>query len=447
MNINRWVKGKQQKLFTVIIAGVVVFVALLWYLNKSTGGGAAGADDVAGGDAPAEPDLTGQVVNTFEGAQGGVLLDSQQREREANKAVADLKDMVADFNKKLSDVNSENAELKDRIDDMLTQMQALKSKEQTTAPAAAAGQGQPAAQYRLQPPPVARGQLDNFTFDYSKVDAAKKPRPDSFYVPSGTFSNAIILEGADVNASVSGEDHLKPMQFKLTGMAHLPNNKRLGKLDNCFVTAGAFGDVSSERAEVRVKSLSCVVGDKHIDMEVKGHAVFYGKAGIKGVPVMRNGKILGLAFGAGALSGIGQSVQQVGQTVAGVGATSTISGGDVARAGLGGGASTAATKLADYYIQRAEQYHPIIPIGAANRVEIVFTEGFRASFIEDQEASEQAAQKGAAPHTADTTTAAQGNSDLPPELIGKLGDAESLQINDFITPTGPQGAKPSPGGS
>lgn len=41
MNINRWVKGKQQKLFTVIIAGVVVFVALLWYLNKSTGSGAA----------------------------------------------------------------------------------------------------------------------------------------------------------------------------------------------------------------------------------------------------------------------------------------------------------------------------------------------------------------------------------------------------------------------
>lgn len=37
MNINRWVKGKQQKLFTLIIAGVVVFVALLWYLNKSTG--------------------------------------------------------------------------------------------------------------------------------------------------------------------------------------------------------------------------------------------------------------------------------------------------------------------------------------------------------------------------------------------------------------------------
>lgn len=77
----------------------------------------------------------------------------------------------------------------------------------------------------------------------------------------------------------------------------------------------------------------------------------------------------------------------------------------------------------------------------------MFTEGFRASFIEDQEASEQAAQKGAATHTADTTTAAQGNSDLPPELIGKLGDAESLQINDFITPTGPQGGKPSQGGN
>lgn len=444
MNINRWVKGKQQKLFTLIIAGIVLLVGTFWYLNKAASRDVAPNAEV---DAlPAEPNLTGQVSNTFDEAQGGVLVDAQLREQAANKAVEDMKGILGDIKARLDEVNGENAALKAQLDSMQGQMSSLRAQEGQGAQPASGAAAQP-SHYQLQPAPVKRGQLDSFTFDYSKVDAAKKPRPDSFYVPSGTFSNAIILEGADVNASVSGEEHLKPMQFKLTGMAHLPNNKRLGKLDNCFVTAGAFGDVSSERAEVRVKSLSCVVGDKHIDMEVKGHAVFYGKAGIKGVPVMRNGKILGLAFGAGALSGIGQSVQQVGQTVAGVGATSTISGGDVARAGLGGGASTAATKLADYYIQRAEQYHPIIPIGAANRVEIVFTEGFRASFIEDQEASEQAAQTGAAPHTADTTTAAQGNSDLPPELIGKLGDAESLQINDFITPTGPQGGKPAQGGS
>ncbi|MEX3098826.1 TrbI/VirB10 family protein [Serratia ureilytica] len=444
MNINRWVKGKQHKLLTLIIAGIVLLVGTFWYLNKAA---SRDVDPNAEVDAlPAEPNLTGQVSNTFDEAQGGVLVDAQLREQAANKAVEDMKGILVDIKARLDEVNGENAALKAQLDSMQGQMSSLRAQEGQGAQPASGAAAQP-PHYQLQPAPVKHGQLDSFTFDYSKVDAAKKPRPDSFYVPSGTFSNAIILEGADVNASVSGEEHLKPMQFKLTGMAHLPNNKRLGKLDNCFVTAGAFGDVSSERAEVRVKSLSCVVGDKHIDMEVKGHAVFYGKAGIKGVPVMRNGKILGLAFGAGALSGIGQSVSQVGQTVAGVGATSTISGGDVARAGLGGGASTAATKLADYYIQRAEQYHPIIPIGAANRVEIVFTEGFRASFIEDQEASEQAAQAGSAPHTADTTTAAQGNSDLPPELIGKLGDAESLQINDFITPTGPQGGKPSQGGS
>lgn len=98
---------------------------------------------------------------------------------------------------------------------------------------------------------------------------------------------------------------------------------------------------------------------------------------------MRNGKLLGLSFMGGALSGLGQTASQVGQTVAGVGATTTISAGDAGRAAIGGGASTAGGKLADYYIQRAEQYHPIIPIGAGNRVEVVFQKGFKAEFIED----------------------------------------------------------------
>nr|UNJ80382.1 IncF plasmid conjugative transfer pilus assembly protein TraB [Morganella morganii] len=86
------------------------------------------------------------------------------------------------------------------------------------------------------------------------------------------------------------------MQFKLTGQLHLPSNQRSGKLENCFVTAATYGDISSERAIVRLQRLSCVINGKHIDTAVKGHVSFYGKNGIKGIPVMRNGQILGLAL-------------------------------------------------------------------------------------------------------------------------------------------------------
>lgn len=66
------------------------------------------------------------------------------------------------------------------------------------------------------------------------------------------------------------------------------------------------GDVSSERAIVRTRNISCLKDGKTIDMPIKGHVSFRGKNGIKGEVVMRNGKILGWAWGAGFVDGIGQ---------------------------------------------------------------------------------------------------------------------------------------------
>jgi conjugal transfer pilus assembly protein TraB len=327
-------------------------------------------------------------------------------------------------------------------------MEQLKNQKKAAPAGQAAQQGAvntpPRTEYTFAPAPLQTGQIDNQTFDYSQFEP--KTKDASFWVPTGTFSDAIIIEGADANASVRGENNLVPMQFKLKGRAHLPGNNKLVHLDNCFVTAAAYGDISSERAIVQLQRLSCIIDGKHIDQAVKGHVAFYGKNGIKGVPVMRNGKILGLAFTSGALGGLGQSASQVGQTVTGIGATSSVSGGDVARSAVGGGVGKAADKLADYYIERAEQYHPIIPIGAANRVEVVFIEGFRAKFIEDEEAVKLAREEKRNGTQQDTQTHARGNSGLPPDLVGKLGDATKLNMNDFVTPSGGQAKNMTPQG-
>jgi conjugal transfer pilus assembly protein TraB len=441
LNINKLVQSKQRKLFALILAGIALVLGTLWFLNDRAGA-SAGAEPT---EAPVEnglpePDLTGAVTNTFDGdVQGGVLVDAQLREREANKAVTDMKETMLDIKKQLDEMKGNNDSLKTQMSDLQVELDKAKMNQPVAPTPQEAGNGSlPPAQYRLGPPPVSRGQIDSPLFDYTEIDKPKKKTSAAFYVPTGTFSNAIIIEGADANASVRGQEKLVPMQFKLTGLSHLPGNQKSDKLANCFVTASAFGEISSERAEVKTERLSCVINGKHIDQEVEGHVAFYGKNGIKGIPVMRNGKLLGLSFMGGALSGLGQTASQVGQTVAGVGATTTITAGDAGRAAIGGGASTAGGKLADYYIQRAEQYHPIIPIGAGNRVEVVFQKGFKAEFIEDIEEAEkqannptgQQAQSG----TADTTTQSQGNSGLPPELIGKLGDAAALKIQDFVTP-------------
>lgn len=59
-----------------------------------------------------------------------------------------------------------------------------------------------------------------------------------------------------------------------------------------FCDSGSLGDVSSERAIVRTRSISCKLGDDNIDQKIAGHVSFMGKNGIKGEVVMRNGQIL-----------------------------------------------------------------------------------------------------------------------------------------------------------
>lgn len=163
------------------------------------------------------------------------------------------------------------------------------------------------------------------------------------------------------------------MQVRITGRVEMPNS-RTYDLNGCFVSMEAYGDVSSERAIVRLRKLSCLKGEDIIDLPLDDHVSFRGKNGVKGEVVMRNGKILGFAWGAGFLDGIGQGVNRAAQPSVGVGAVA------------GGGVSKAAQTLSDYYIKRAEQYHQVIPIGAGNEVTVVFHEGFQLKTLEEMKA-------------------------------------------------------------
>ncbi len=99
------------------------------------------------------------------------------------------------------------------------------------------------------------------------------------------------------------------------------------------------------------------------------------------------------------------------------GATAAYGAGDVLKMGIGGGASKAAQTLSDYYIKRAEQYHPVIPIGAGNEVTVVFQDGFQLKTVEEM-ALEQS-----------QSTAEEGNPESP---VPNPPSAES-HLNGFNT--------------
>lgn len=199
------------------------------------------------------------------------------------------------------------------------------------------------------------------------------------YVPSGTFVRAVVLGGADADASVNGQSKNNGvMLFKLLQAGTLPNGQH-SHLEGCFVTASSYGDISSERAYVVLDRLSCALpGRPIIDKAVTGWAFFGGKVGIKGVPLMRDNKIMQWAGISGAMSGIASAAQyaQSIQSISPLGSATSVPSTNVAPYAAYGGASKAAEVLSNYYVKRAEQYHPVIQVGSGNFVTIVFKEGF-----------------------------------------------------------------------
>ncbi|MBO2026031.1 hypothetical protein J4733_27710 [Klebsiella pneumoniae] len=93
-----------------------------------------------------------------------------------------------------------------------------------------------------------------------------------------------------------------------------------------------LGDVSSERAIVRTRNISCIKGDKTIDQPINGHVSFMGKNGVKGEVVMRNGKILGWAWGPVLLTGLVRAWNGLHSRLL-AGATATVGAGDVLKMG------------------------------------------------------------------------------------------------------------------
>ncbi len=154
----------------------------------------------------------------------------------------------------------------------------------------------PQVSYQSVPVP---NQIQRKTFSYDKGKKTKSLP----YIPSGSFAKACLSRGADANASVTGNESTVPMQLRITGRVEMPNSKTYD-LTGCFVGLEAWGDVSSERAIVRTRNISCIKGDKTIDQPINGHVSFMGKNGVKGEVVMRNGKILGWAWGPVLLTGL-----------------------------------------------------------------------------------------------------------------------------------------------
>jgi len=228
---------------------------------------------------------------------------------------------------------------------------------------------------RKEPP-----QFEEFVQEDKKGVEKKKEEKEkqvSIYIPMG-FSKALLLNGVDAPTLAYGRQNPHPVLMLLLDKTILANNKKLD-LKGCFVMGTAFGELSSERAYIKLSRISCIdekgkIYQKKIDGVVIDAD---GKTGLKGRLVSKFGSVLAKQFMAGILEGISRILQASYTTVqiSPIGTTSTINPEDITKVSIASGFGSAARKLADFYISLAKEYFPVIEVQAGRRVTVFFYGG------------------------------------------------------------------------
>ena len=230
-------------------------------------------------------------------------------------------------------------------------------------------------------------------------DVAAGARPLSWWLPAGAYAEAVVLAGVDASVGVSSQGDPRPVLLRLTGKARsaAAEGKAMeADVTGCTLTGAAYGDLSSEKVYVRLRTMTCSGPGPGtvIETRVSGFVAGGGKAGVRGPVVSREGALVEKAFLAGLVSGAGETAAGMLRVPAGDGGAERAADfGDLGRAGLGAGAGSAGRKVADYLIRRAEQYQPVIQLQTGTRVTVVFIKGARIDGQDDARTKKRRSDK------------------------------------------------------
>lgn len=198
----------------------------------------------------------------------------------------------------------------------------------------------------------------------------------SHALPSGAFATAVLMNGVDAPTGGQAKENPVPILMRLVDEGQLPNYYG-SDVESCHVTGASWGDMASERVYIRLEKLSCVLANGSlINEKVQGYVAGEdGKAGLRGRVVSKQGALIARSLFAGTLSGIGDGIasqyQQVSSSA--LGNVTTIDPDKIVENGVASGAGNALDKIADFWIQRANEIFPVIEVDARRIGEVIFT--------------------------------------------------------------------------
>lgn len=214
------------------------------------------------------------------------------------------------------------------------------------------------------------------------------PKSAKNYIPEGTYFTGHMLGGIAVSTGLNTPDeNATPVAIKLMGrfdsQGRLTTNlSPLNKIElqNCRIMGSSYGDLSSERAIIRLEKMICEQDGVYITSKIAGQIFGSdGLNGVKGMVVATSSKHIKNAAIGGLISGVAGAAKGTdGSTLSNAGLIQTKKKGakNLLGEGVLQGASNAGDKIADYYLRQAEAMSPILTVPSGVRINAQITKGF-----------------------------------------------------------------------
>ncbi len=427
-----------RKKFLHISVGICLLMLLVFSLSSLSSGEkskARGKQTITSVLTDQDPRQVGlDSLNSTQAEQGRMLAETQRNVKslmEKNVQTNELKEQLSEVNKALGDVQvqvetaaQETQLLRDQNKKLLQDIESLAKKqpapgkEQDAADKAASLKQDAIARKKYESLVVSPNQNQTAFFANAPrpVEEVTKPgqaarneektkittiaeevkeeeedptKDQDVYLPAGSIMSGAIITGIDAPTGSGARRDPFPVLLRVKKEAVLPNRYR-ADIRECFLIASAFGDLSSERAYMRAETISCIRDDGNvIESGLDAYAAGEdGKAGVRGRLISKQGAILARSLMAGFMQGVSEafnvrSVPSINLTGSGTSNSSeTITpvyeqafNADSMQGAAVGGAGRALERIADFYLEMAENLYPVIEIDAAREIDFIVKKG------------------------------------------------------------------------
>lgn len=205
--------------------------------------------------------------------------------------------------------------------------------------------------------------------------------PRTAYIPAGSILTGTLITGADFPTGKGSYENPTPSLIRLSKHAILPN-RFTSDVRECFLLVGGRGELASERAKLRGETLSCIRNDGGI-IQTKLNSYVAGedgKEGIKGRLVSKQGQLIARTMVAGFLSGMSEAFDYSQVSVLSTTADNKVQyqknfSTEAAKGGFATGMQNSLDRVAQFYMDLADEMVPVVEINAGRQVDVVVISG------------------------------------------------------------------------